>query len=95
MGRPRGVYLAAWSGHIDILEFVIKQGEVIDAGLMTEALNCAGSHNQLQTAQWLRERDAQWPAELGYNRFGEQFIWSDDMIAWARAEGCTAPAMQL
>jgi hypothetical protein len=79
---------AADSGYIDILDFVIEQGEVIDAELLTDALNMAGAGNQLHAAQWLRQHGAEWPTELGYD---ENELWSDRLVAWARAEGCDSP----
>jgi hypothetical protein len=60
---------------------------VLDAELLTEALKYTGTHNQLQAAQWLRQRGAQWPAVL-CNGYGE---WTGVVLAWARAEGCTSP----
>jgi hypothetical protein len=37
--------------------------------------------------QWLRQEGADWPDELQHH--GEQ--WSDELIAWCRAEGCDSP----
>jgi hypothetical protein len=81
---------AARYGHIDIFDYVIEQGEVLDAELLTETLNYAGEFSQLSVVQWLRQHGAQWPAALGS---GQRYIhqWSGDTLAWARAEGCTAP----
>ena len=78
---------AAASEFIDMLDYVIEQGEVLDAELLTRALNTAGSRNRLQAAQWLRQHGAQWPAVL----MCRARQWNDDMIVWARAEGCTSP----
>eukprot|EP00953_Heterococcus_sp_UTEX-ZZ885_P007407 4491-Heterococcus_DN1.PRE.2 len=78
---------AANNGSIDILDYVTEQGEVLDAELLTKALNNACASGQLQAAQWLRQRGAEWPAVLGYD---EEEQWSGAMIAWARAEGCTS-----
>jgi hypothetical protein len=75
----------SWACHY--LAFVIKQGEVLDAELLTDALNTAGAGNKLQAAQWLRQLGAQWPAVL---KHGAQ-QWSGESLAWARAEGCTSP----
>jgi hypothetical protein len=55
---------------------------------MTQLLNHAGVRNKLAVAQWLRQHDAQWPAALGHSSYQQ---WSDDVIAWARSEGCTSP----
>jgi Ankyrin repeats (3 copies) len=71
-----------------ILEYILEQGEVLDAQLLAIAMNHAGCGGQLQAAQWLRQHGARWPDLLGYD---EHDRWSDGMIAWARAEGCTAP----
>jgi hypothetical protein len=82
---------AACYGHTDTLNFVIKQGEVLSAELLTEGLNYAGILYRMETAQWFRERGAEWPAVLGEG--AEPFIeeWQDEMLAWARAGGCTSP----
>eukprot|EP00953_Heterococcus_sp_UTEX-ZZ885_P033713 17518-Heterococcus_DN1.PRE.1 len=47
--------VAAAHGRVTILDFVIEQGEVLDAELLTDALNTAGAGNKLQAAQWLRQ----------------------------------------
>jgi hypothetical protein len=73
----------------NFLEYLVEQGEVLDAKLMTKALNLAGACNKLLAAQWLRQRGAQWPAVL---KHGAQ-QWSGDALAWARAEGCTSPVI--
>jgi hypothetical protein len=80
---------AARNGYTDILDFVIEQGEVLDAELLTDALNDAGSSNQLPAVQWLRQHGAAWPAALG---FGQRYFhqWGGESLAWARAQGCTA-----
>jgi hypothetical protein len=88
---------AARCGYTNVLEYVIEQGEVLGAELLTEALNCAGAHNQLRAAQWLRQHGAQWPAALSHveeydnGDEADPIQWSGDMITWARAEGCTSP----
>eukprot|EP00953_Heterococcus_sp_UTEX-ZZ885_P019956 11147-Heterococcus_DN1.PRE.3 len=82
---------AARNGSTDILDYVIQQGEVLSAELLTEALNAAGMYNKLQAAQWLRQHGAEWPAVLGYNEEDHVERWSGESLAWARANGCTAP----
>jgi hypothetical protein len=57
---------AANAGSIDILDLLREQGEVLDAELLTDALNNAGASGQLQAAQWLRQHGAEWPVVLGY-----------------------------
>jgi hypothetical protein len=86
----------ARDGATSILDYVVEQGEVLDAELLTHALNAAGSNSQLLAAQWLRQRGAQWPAVLRYGeRANAAEQWSGESLACARAEGCTAPATTL
>jgi hypothetical protein len=68
---------AAFCGSIDILEYILEQGEILEAELLTKALNMAGALDQLQTAQWLRQHGAQWPAALSS---GGRKLWSRNMI---------------
>jgi hypothetical protein len=87
---------AARDGATAILDYVVEQGEVLDAELLTHALNAAGSNSQLQAAQWLRQRGALWPAVLRYGERADSVKqWSGESLAWARAEGCTAPTTAL
>jgi hypothetical protein len=82
---------AGFNGSIDTLSYVMQQGEDLNAEVLTDVLNAAGTENQLQTAQWLRQRGAQWPALLGYDRAELTQQWWGDTLVWARAEGCTSP----
>jgi hypothetical protein len=88
---------AARYGYTLILDYVIEQGEVLDAEQLTDALKCAGAYNQLQAAQWLRQHGAQWPAvltcvvEFTNGDESDSIQWSGELLAWARAEGCTSP----
>jgi hypothetical protein len=82
---------AARIGATDILDYVIEQGEVLDAELLTTALNKAGVWGQLLAAQWLRQHAAEWPAVLLYGQASHIKQWHAHMIVWARAQGCTAP----
>jgi hypothetical protein len=52
-------------------------------------LNAAGAHGRLAAAQWLRQRGAEWPAELVYGRHA----WTGEVLTWARCEDCTAPTV--
>jgi hypothetical protein len=87
--------LAACNNQTDVLEYVAEQGELPDAGAMTEALKCAGTYNRLQAAQLIRQHGAAWPAVLGYSKHGAPMAhtqqWHGETLAWARAQGCTAP----
>jgi hypothetical protein len=94
-GCPWGVrnmcIAAARHDNPSILDYVAEQGEVLDAELLTVALNHAGACGQLRAAQWLRQHGAQWPAELGAGATPWTQQWSGAALAWARAEGCTSP----
>jgi hypothetical protein len=46
---------AAYNGSTDILDFVIEQGEVLDAQLLSCALRDAVSHNQQEAVHWLKQ----------------------------------------
>jgi hypothetical protein len=83
---------AGFNGCTEILDYVVQQGEALSTELLTVALNCAGSYNHLEAAQWLRQRGAGWPAVLGAGENPDIRPWRDAMVVWARAEGCTAPA---
>jgi hypothetical protein len=79
-----------------ILDYVVEQGEInmVDAELLTQALHHASIYNKLHVAQWLRAHGAQWPAVLSSDLQGDAVQqWSDDMILWARAEGCISPVV--
>jgi hypothetical protein len=81
---------AARYGFTDILEYILKQGDVLDAELLTELLNDAGAFDQLPIVQWLRQHSASLPAALGS---GQCYFhrWGGESLAWARAQGCTSP----
>jgi hypothetical protein len=87
---------AAQMGGTDALDYIIEQGEVLDAELLTTALNAAGPYNRLQAAQWLRQHGAEWPDVLSYNQADDgaepdMRVWIGDTLEWARAEGCISP----
>jgi hypothetical protein len=79
---------AAALGRTDTLDYIIEQGEVLSAAVLTQALNTAAMDSRLQAAQWLKQHGAQWPAELGNDNYDQ---WSGEVLAWARANGCTSP----
>jgi hypothetical protein len=82
---------AADGDSTDILDYIVDQDEVLDAEMLTEALNSAGASGSLAAAKWLRLHGAQWPSVLEF----EDQQWEDYMITWARAEGCTSPVPEL
>jgi hypothetical protein len=57
------------------------------AALLDNMLYIAASHDKLEAAIWLRQEGVEWPDVLEF--------WPDTMIAWARSEGCTSPALNL
>jgi hypothetical protein len=57
--------------------------------VLTDTLNAAGSLNNLAVARWLRQHGAEWPAVLWSAIVPTP--WRGDVLAWARAEGCTSP----
>jgi hypothetical protein len=72
---------------LPVLQCLAEQGAFSGTRLLNWLLNWAGS--------WLRQQGAEWPDEL-YTRDRDNehrgAPWCDKMVAWARAEGCTAPA---
>jgi hypothetical protein len=54
--------------------------------VLTEALDYAACSSKLAAAKWLRQQGAQWPTA-----FRMWPSWSPEVVAWARAEGCTTP----
>jgi hypothetical protein len=81
---------AANGGKIVMLAHLQQQGLLTTAALLTDMLNAAARCNkpELAAAQWLREQGAEWPVTITPSR---SYGWSDELLAWARAEGCTAP----
>jgi hypothetical protein len=75
----------------NMLQYLWEQGVQADTAELTDLLGYAGSNDELEKAKWLRENGAQWPDVL---QDPDGVPWSDHMpvVAWARAEGCTAPA---
>jgi hypothetical protein len=80
-------YRAARGGGVDVLSYLQAEGFLDNVQLLSYLLKVAGAHNKLAAAQWLRQQGADWPAVLlDYNT-----KWFGDVLAWARAEGCTSP----
>eukprot|EP00953_Heterococcus_sp_UTEX-ZZ885_P002832 2051-Heterococcus_DN1.PRE.2 len=82
---------AARYGSTSILNYVNEQWEVMSAELLTKSLLQAGVYNQLETVQWLRQHGAQWPAVLSKGQGAKLIVWREDVLTWAKAQGCTAP----
>jgi hypothetical protein len=85
-------YQAAYDDSVALLEFMQQDGFVFTTEQLTEMLSSAGAFDSLITAKWLRDQSAEWPTvlqDLSMYSNGKQ--WYGDILAWARAEGCTAP----
>ena len=79
-------WCAAAGGSVECLEYCAAQHSAWSAADLTVLLDAAGIWNRLDAAKWLRERGAEWPAVL---RDSENC--DDEMIQWARQQGCTSP----
>jgi hypothetical protein len=91
----RACELAAVSGSIDIIKHIVEQDSLVfTAAQLTKMLNAAGCHEQLETAQWLRQQGAQWPAVLLYNdhvaEHSHAWPWHGGTLKWAREQGCAS-----
>jgi hypothetical protein len=75
---------AAKGGSVDVLTYVQQQGLLTSMRVLADMLDIAGQNNKLAAAKWLREQGAEWPTVFGWH------TWSSEVIAWARAEVCTA-----
>jgi hypothetical protein len=77
---------AAAGGRIGVMTYLLQQSTTATPAMLTHMLSVAGCYSELVAAQWLRQQGAEWPARLRYLR-----PWAGDVLAWARAEGCTSP----
>jgi hypothetical protein len=74
---------------VQLLQYLLDEGALVGAELLTRALSCAGAESGLAAVQWLRQHGAEWPAVLQDCLYGEQ--WDDECVRWAREQGCTSP----
>jgi hypothetical protein len=82
---------AAAGGHIDVMALLQAELPPFTADTWTGMLAAAGASRKLAAAQWLRQRGADWPAVLQHR----DREWQGEVLAWARAEGCTVPTEAL
>jgi hypothetical protein len=87
---------AAQGGCVDVMMYLQQEldGVVAAAAFLKHLLRITGAHNNLAAAVWLRQQGAEWPHVLWYRDltlFAEFREWPDELVAWARAEGCTSP----
>jgi hypothetical protein len=78
-------FSAGLAGSVDLLNYMQQEGLEFTATRLTGMLRMAGACSHLSAAQWLRQHGAEWPAVL--QDIG--LFWTGDVLAWARAEGCT------
>jgi hypothetical protein len=83
--------LVGCGNDLSVLQYLLEQGLLGDAQLLTLMLQQAGCEGNVAAAQWLRQQGAQWPAVLYFQ--GAQEVWNGEVLQWARAEGCTASAV--
>eukprot|EP00953_Heterococcus_sp_UTEX-ZZ885_P026450 14279-Heterococcus_DN1.PRE.2 len=93
--------VAAHNGHLSVLIWLREHKcPWHDLGVAwASARSGPGAYDHLAAAQWLRnERDAPWPTFLYDWTFiageSKQAQWSGEVLAWARAEGCTSPTLR-
>eukprot|EP00953_Heterococcus_sp_UTEX-ZZ885_P001124 1117-Heterococcus_DN1.PRE.6 len=85
-------YLAAHSNSVALLEYMQQDDVVFTSRQLTGLLSVAGGCSSLTLAKWLRQQGAEWPVVLRVIGMYDEFDQSPDIaVAWARAEGCTAP----
>jgi hypothetical protein len=78
---------AATGGSIEAMRYVLHEAALATPELLTDMLNAAGAHEQLEAAQWLRQQGADWPRVMQH----EGTTWNDECLPWVRQQGCTAP----
>jgi hypothetical protein len=79
----RSALLYAPDSNTEVLQYLTEHVVLTEADDLCDALDAAGEAGALIVALHLLQQGAEWPVHLEG--------WSDELIAWARAEGCTAP----
>jgi hypothetical protein len=73
-----------------VLRYLLETGVHADPARLTATLKYTGHFDDtLNAMKLLRQHGAAWP-DILYNEYGGS-RWSAVSVAWARAEGCTAP----
>jgi hypothetical protein len=94
---PWNELTVAWSsvhsGSVETIAYVLQHTVPQPNNVISsEMLRTAGAHGHLAAAKWLRhEQHASWPTTLSANVSGTVTQWSGEVLAWARANGCTTP----
>jgi hypothetical protein len=102
---------AALGGAVNVLEYLYEQLPAPTLlAYSSNMLNAAGAIGKLDTAKWLRQRGADWPAVLSFEDTtggGDEDddededeevvtrVWAGESLAWAREQGCTSPTAVL
>jgi hypothetical protein len=73
----------------NVLRYLLEAGVHAEPARLTATLKQAGLNDMLDAAKLLRQHGAAWPDNLLCE--DEGISWSGESLAWARAEGCTAP----
>jgi hypothetical protein len=80
---------------LPVLQYWAEQGALSDPQLLLILLNWAGFKSKLREAVWPREQGTEWSLVLyswDRSRDGHSVaVWPDEMVAGARANGCSAP----
>jgi hypothetical protein len=84
------VLAGAEDSSTELLQLLDEQGLLSSTAQLTRLLRTAGANSNLVAALWLRHNGAAWPAVL---RSVNGKAWPGESLAWARAEGCTSPAV--
>jgi hypothetical protein len=75
----------------ELLQLLHEQGLLSSTAQLTRLLRAAAASNSnLAAAQWLKQHGAEWPTKL-VSANGK--AWPGESLAWARAQGCTSPAV--
>jgi Ankyrin repeats (3 copies) len=82
---------AAYNGHVEMMAYALQHAEQLPGTYMPRMLLLAGANDHLAAAQWLRQQGAEWPTSLQTWFSGRKLEWSGEVLAWARANGCTSP----
>jgi hypothetical protein len=77
---------AATVGWLPVAQYLQGVQPAASTAQLTEMLRSAGGHHRSVVAKWLRQQGAEWPAVLSF----DGVPWRDNMVQWARDEGCTS-----
>jgi hypothetical protein len=91
-GCPLDISSIGWTaavlGRLPVLELLVGAQPAPSVAQLTMMLATAGARKRLGIAKFLREHGAEWPAVLVTST---GLAWSDELVQWARSEGCTSP----